>query len=287
MKVQLLGAAQTVTGSCYMIEACGKRFCIDCGMHQGNKAIEARNREAELYQPTAIDFILVTHAHIDHSGLLPKIVKEGFAGPIFCTKATSELLDLMLQDSAHIQEMEALWEARKYQRRGIKNPPTALYSVEDAQKTVTLFQTVDYHKTFEPAPGIRVTYFDAGHILGSGSLRLEADENGKTTSLIFSGDIGRPQSLIVRTPETPPKADYVFMESTYGDRDHKDENLSVDELGEAIAYSYGKGEKVIIPAFAVERTQEVLYCLHMLAKLGKLPADMPVFVDSPLAIRAT
>ena len=287
MKVQFLGAAQTVTGSCYMVEAAGKRFCIDCGMHQGNKAIEARNRETELYRAPAIDFILVTHAHIDHSGLLPKIVKEGFAGPIFCTKATSELLDLMLQDSAHIQEMEALWEARKYQRRGIKNPPTALYSVEDAQKTVTLFQTVDYHKTFEPAPGIRVTYFDAGHILGSGSLRLEADENGKTTSLIFSGDIGRPQSLIVRSPETPPKADYVFMESTYGDRDHKDENLSVDELGEAIAYSYGKGEKVIIPAFAVERTQEVLYCLHMLAKLGKLPADMPVFVDSPLAIRAT
>ena len=176
-----------------MVEAAGKRFCIDCGMHQGNKAIEARNRETELYQPAAIDFILVTHAHIDHSGLLPKMVKEGFAGPIFCTKATSELLDLMLQDSAHIQEMEALWEARKYQRRGLKNPPTALYNVEDAQKTVTLFQTVDYHKVFEPAPGIRVTYYDAGHILGSGSLRLEADEDGKTTSLIFSGDIGRPQ----------------------------------------------------------------------------------------------
>ena len=149
----------------------------------------------------------------------------------------TELLDLMLQDSAHIQEMEAMWEARKYQRRGLKNPPTALYSVEDAQKTTALFQTVDYHKVFEPAPGIRVIYYDAGHILGSGSLRLEADEDGKTTSLIFSGDIGRPQSLIVRSPETPPKADYVFMESTYGDRDHKDENLSVDELGEAIAYS--------------------------------------------------
>lgn len=287
MKVQFLGAAQTVTGSCYMVEAAGRRFCIDCGMHQGNKAIEARNRDISQYRSPDIEFILVTHAHIDHSGLLPKVVKEGFSGPIYCTKATSELLDLMLQDSAHIQEMEAMWEAKKYQRRGLKNPPAALYTVEDAQKATALFQTVDYHKVFEPAPGIRVTYYDAGHILGSGSLRLEADEDGKTTSLIFSGDIGRPQSLIVRNPETPPKADYVFMESTYGDRDHKDENLSVDELSEAIAYSYGKGEKVIIPAFAVERTQEVLYCLHMINKQGKLPEDMPVFVDSPLAIRAT
>ncbi|SFW12481.1 metallo-beta-lactamase family protein [Desulfovibrio desulfuricans] len=287
MKVQFLGAAQTVTGSCYMIEACGKRFCIDCGMHQGNKAIDARNREIEVYRPTDIDFVLITHAHIDHSGLLPRIVRDGFNNPVYCTKATSELLDLMLQDSAHIQEMEAQWEAKKYMRRGLKNPPAALYTVEDAQKAVSLFSAVDYHKTFEPAPGIRVTYYDAGHILGSGSVRIEADEDGKTTSLIFSGDIGRPQALIVRSPESPPQADYVFMESTYGDRDHKNEETSDQELAEAIAYSYGKGEKVIIPAFAVERTQEVLYCLHTLSKQGKLPEDMPVYVDSPLAIRAT
>ena len=287
MKVQFLGAAQTVTGSCYMIEACGKRFCIDCGMHQGNKAIEARNRETEVYRPSELDFMLITHAHIDHSGLLPRIVREGFQGPVYCTKATSELLDLMLQDSAHIQEMEAQWEAKKYMRRGLKNPPAALYTAEDAQKAVSLFAAVDYHKTFEPAPGIRVTYYDAGHILGSGSLRIEADEDGKTTSLIFSGDIGRPQALIVRSPEIPPQADYVFMESTYGDRDHKNEESSDQELAEAIAYSYSKGEKVIIPAFAVERTQEVLYCLHTLSKQGKLPKDMPVYVDSPLAIRAT
>lgn len=286
MKVQFLGAAQTVTGSCYMIEACGRRFCVDCGMHQGNKAIEERNR-SELYRPGDIDFILITHAHIDHSGLLPKMTREGFAGPVYCTKATGELLELMLQDSAHIQEMEALWEARKYLRRGLKNPPSALYTVEDARKTAALFHTVDYHTTFEPAPGIRVTYYDAGHILGSGSLRLEVEEDGKTTTVIFSGDIGRPQSLIVRNPETPPQADFIFMESTYGDRDHKDEGRSVEELGEAVAYSHAKGEKVIIPAFAVERTQEVLYCLHLLARQGKLPDDMPVFVDSPLAIRAT
>ncbi|MBO4300849.1 MAG: MBL fold metallo-hydrolase [Desulfovibrio sp.] len=286
MKVQFLGAAQTVTGSCYMMEACGKRFCVDCGMHQGNKAIEERN-QSELYRPGDIDFILVTHAHIDHSGLLPRMAKQGFAGPIYCTKATCELLELMLQDSAHIQEMEATWEAKKFQRRGLSNPPVALYTVEDALKASSLFHTVDYHTVFEPAPGISVTYYDAGHILGSGSLRLQIRENGKTTTVIFSGDIGRPQSLIVRNPETPPQADYIFMESTYGDRDHKDEHRSVEELGEAIAYSHSRGEKVIIPAFAVERTQEILYCLHLLARQGKLPEDMPVFVDSPLAIRAT
>ena len=287
MKVQFLGAAQTVTGSCYMIEACGKRFCIDCGMHQGNKAIEERNRNPRPYAPGNIDFILVTHAHIDHSGLLPLVVREGFSKPIYCTKATSELLDIMLQDSAHIQEMEAQWEAKKYSRRGLKNPPAALYTTEDALKTAELLHPVAYHEDFEPAPGIKVTYYDAGHILGSGSLRLEVTEDDKTTSIIFSGDIGRPQALIVRDPESPPKADYIFMESTYGDRNHKDEDISDQELADAIAYSYSKGEKVIIPAFAVERTQEILYCLHILQSKGKLPADMPVFVDSPLAIRAT
>lgn len=287
MKVQFLGAAQTVTGSCFMLEACGKRFCVDCGLHQGNKAIEERNRDEKPYAPESLDFVLVTHAHMDHSGLLPMLVKHGFKGSIYCTRATAELLELMLQDSAHIQEVEAQWAATKYQRRGLKNPPPALYTTDDAIRTATFFKEVEYHTVFEPAPGIRVTYYDAGHILGSGSLRIEADEDGKTTSIIFSGDIGRPQALIVRDPETPPTADYVFMESTYGDRNHKNESVSDAELADAIAYSYGKGEKVIIPAFAVERTQEILYCLHNLNRQGKLPQDMPVFVDSPLAIRAT
>lgn len=287
MKVQFLGAARTVSGSCFMMEACGKRFCVDCGLHQGNKAIEERNRDEKPYAPESLDFVLVTHAHMDHSGLLPMLVKHGFKGAIYCTRATGELLEIMLQDSAHIQEIEAQWTATKYQRRGLKNPPPALYTTDDALRTATFFHEVEYHTVFEPAPGIRVTYYDAGHILGSGSLRIEADEDGKTTSMIFSGDVGRPQALIVRDPETPPTADYIFMESTYGDRNHKNETVSDAELADAIAYSYGKGEKVIIPAFAVERTQEILYCLHNLNRQGKLPHDMPVFVDSPLAIRAT
>ncbi len=287
MKVQLFGAARTVTGSCYMIEACGARFTVDCGMHQGNKAIEERNFNTEMYRPEQIDFILMTHAHIDHSGLLPLMVRRGFAKPIYCTAATRELLEIMLQDSAHIQEMEAEWRAKKYSRRGLKNTVEPLYNVQDAANTVQYFQSVDYHQTFEPHPGIKVTYYDAGHILGSAFIVVEAVEDGKTTRVLFSGDLGRQHALIVRDPEPPVSVDYIFMESTYGDRDHKNEGQSDAELAEAIAYSHSHGEKVIIPAFAVERTQEILYCLHMLARQGKLPADMPVFVDSPLAIRAT
>lgn len=287
MKVQLFGAARTVTGSCYVVEACGARFTIDCGMHQGNKAIEERNLHTEMYRPSEIDFIVLTHAHIDHSGLLPRMVRDGFKNPIYCTEATSELVEILLEDSAHIQEMEALWRAQKYSRRGKKSPPPAMYSVEDARNTVQYLRSVNYHESFEPHPGIKVTLYDAGHILGSAFVLLEVTENGKTTKVIFSGDLGRPHSLIVRDPELPVAADYVFMESTYGDRDHNNEIGAADELAEAIAYSYAKGEKVIIPAFAVERTQEILYCLHNLAKQGKLPDDLPIFVDSPLAIRAT
>lgn len=287
MKVQLFGAARTVTGSCYVVEACGTRFTIDCGMHQGNKAIEERNLHTEMYRPSGIDFIILTHAHIDHSGLLPRMVRDGFTGPIYCTDATSELVAILLEDSAHIQEMEAQWRTEKYNRRGKKSPAPAMYTVEDAHNTVQYLHCVDYHQSFEPHPGIKVTLYDAGHILGSAFVLLEVTEEGKTTRVIFSGDLGRPQALIVRDPELPVPADYVFMESTYGDRDHNNEIGAADELAEAIAYSYAKGEKVIIPAFAVERTQEILYCLHNLAKQGKLPDDIPIFVDSPLAIRAT
>ncbi|MDR2744863.1 MAG: MBL fold metallo-hydrolase [Desulfovibrio sp.] len=287
MKIQFLGAARTVTGSCHVVEACGRRFCVDCGMHQGNRAIETRNRGTGAYRPRELDFILITHAHIDHSGLLPLLVREGFDKPVYCTGATASLLHIMLEDSAHIQEMEAGRRSAKYDRRGLKSPAPALYTLEDAQRAAALLTVVDYHKAFAPAPGISVTCYDAGHILGSGTLRLEIAERDESVSLVFSGDIGRKGALIVRDPEQPPVADYVFMESTYGDRNHKNETTSADELAEAIAYSHARGEKVIIPAFAVERTQEILYCLHVLNRDGRLPGDMPVIVDSPLAIRAT
>ncbi len=287
MQIQFLGAAQTVTGSCFMIEAAGARFAVDCGMHQGNKAIEARNQETSMYRPESIDFIIMTHAHIDHSGLLPRMVKEGFKNPVYCTPPTKDLLEILLLDSAHIQEVEARQRAEKYKRRGKGEAPEALYTTKDAENTIPLFTTQDYSQTFEPHAGIKVTFYDAGHIIGSSFVYIEATENGKTTTALFSGDLGRNEAYIMRDPEAPKHADFVFLESTYGDREH---NTTIDphvELANAIAYSYAKSEKVIIPAFAVERTQELLYCLHKLASEDKLPADMPVYLDSPLAIRAT
>ena len=288
MKVHFLGAAQTVTGSCYVIEACGIRFAVDCGMHQGGSAIEERNLDTERYEPTLLRFLLLTHAHIDHSGLLPRLVRDGFKGPIYCTAPTADLVTLMLEDSAHIQEMEAEWR-RKKQSRGGQNSKgiEPLYTVEDARKVPDSLAMVPYREMFSPHPGIEVVYHDAGHILGAAFLEVMVTEDGKKTRLIFSGDVGRPGTLLMFDPENPPQADYLFVESTYGDRNHKNEDATLDEMAEAIAYSYAKRDRVIIPAFAVGRTQEILYCLYLLAKRGQLPSDMPIYVDSPLAIRAT
>ena len=316
MKIHFMGAAQAVTGSCYILETGGHRFSVDCGMHQGNTEIEKRNLNLEGYRPAELDFILVTHAHIDHIGLLPRIVADGFKGQIYATPPTRDLMRILLLDSAHIQEMEAEQRHRKGQRRGQKTPQSPftagerrakgakpavhapmerrsaeldepLYVTADALATLPLIQAIEYNKPFEPAPGIRVTYRDAGHILGSAFIEIEYTEEGKPTKLIFSGDLGRPGQLILPDPSTGGHADYVFLESTYGDRNHKSVENSREELAAAIAYSYKNHEKVIIPAFAVERTQQILYTLFLLSEEGKLPKDMPVYLDSPLAIQAT
>jgi len=286
MKVKFMGAARTVTGSCFIVEAAGHRFAIDCGMHQGNKEIEKRNWETAGYDAAGLEFILVTHAHIDHAGLLPRIVKEGFRGPIYATPPTLDLLKILLLDSAHIQEMEAQWKTRKRLRHGeMKVDP--LYAQRDAEETAKRFREVRYDQDMSPFPGLTVTFRDAGHILGASILELAVAENGNTAKLVFSGDVGRPAQLIMKDPTSIEAADCLFMESTYGNRDHKDETASLAELAEAIAYSHRRREKVIIPSFAVERTQELLYCLHLLAGDGRLPQDMPVYVDSPLATQAT
>lgn len=287
MKVTFMGAARTVTGSCYILEHEGVRFAVDCGMHQGNKEIEGRNRNLDSYDAKNIDFILLTHAHIDHSGLLPAVVAKGFRGAIHCTAPTKDLLEIMLLDSAHIQEMEAEWANTKARRKGGKQIVQPLYTTSDAEKAIPLLSSVEYGTTFEPAPGIRVTYKDAGHILGSAFIEVEYVQDGKNTRIVFSGDLGRPEQLIVNDPSEIECADYLFLESTYGNRDHKDEQNSLDELAEAIAYSYKNREKVVIPAFAVERSQQIIYSLFLLHKQGRLPHDMPVYLDSPLAIRAT
>ncbi|MCL1940114.1 MAG: MBL fold metallo-hydrolase [Desulfovibrionaceae bacterium] len=287
MKIQLLGAAQTVTGSCFVIEAAGKRFAVDCGMHQGNAAIEKRNFNTKAYQAAKLDFVLLTHAHIDHSGLLPRMVREGFKGPVYCTEPTADLLDIMLLDSAHIQEMEAEWANRKRARRG-NGFVEALYTTEDAAKAAGLLKAVRYNDDFSPVPGVQVCFRNAGHILGSSFFEMKVTENGESTGLIFSGDLGRPNALLMNDAALPEfRADYLFLESTYGDRNHKNESTSRDELAEAIARATANGQKTIIPAFAVERTQEVIYTLFLLHKEGKLPPGIPVYVDSPLAIKAT
>ncbi len=286
MKVKFMGAARTVTGSCFIIEADGRRFAIDCGMHQGNKEIEKRNWETANYDAAGLEFILITHAHIDHAGLLPRIVREGFRGPIYATPPTLDLLKILLLDSAHIQEMEAQWKSRKRLRHGGDNV-APLYTRRDAEETAKNFREIYYDRAMTPVPGLTVTFRDAGHILGASILELGFTADGKTTKIVFSGDVGRPDQLIIKDPTIIEAADYLFMESTYGNRDHKDEEASLEELAEAIAYSYRRREKVIIPSFAVERTQELLYCLHLLNGSGCLPKDMPVYVDSPLATAAT
>ena len=285
MKVKLMGAARTVTGSCYIIEAAGRRFAVDCGLHQGNEEIEKRNWDVDIYDPPGIEFILLTHAHMDHAGLIPRLVQKGFRGRIYMTPCTGNLLNIMLLDSAHIQEMEALWKSKKRLRHG-ETDIAPLYVQKDAMNAFPLFSTVTYNEPFSPFPGLTVVFRDAGHILGAAMVELSLFEDGMPVKVVFSGDIGRPSQLLVRDPTVIEEADFLFMESTYGNRNHKDEGDSLSELAEAISYSYKRGQKVIIPAFAVERTQEMIYSLHLLAKDGRLP-DIPVFVDSPLAIQAT
>jgi len=286
MKVKFMGAARTVTGSCFIVEVGSHRFAVDCGMHQGNKEIEKRNWDTTGYDPAGLEFILITHAHIDHAGLLPRIVRDGFRGPIYATPPTLELMKILLLDSAHIQEMEAQWKTRKCLRYG-ETKVDPLYTQRDAEETARYFREVRYDQAVSPGDGMTVAFRDAGHILGASILELTVTEDGKESRLVFSGDVGRPAQLIVNDPTVIETADYLFMESTYGNRDHKDEDESLNELAEAIDFSYRQGEKTIIPSFAVERTQELLYCLHLLDRDGRLPKDMPVYVDSPLATRAT
>ncbi len=286
MKIKFMGAARTVTGSCYILEMNGHRWAVDCGMHQGNRDIEERNWETDVYDPRNIEFFLMTHAHMDHSGLLPRMVANGFRGKIYATPPTVDLLRIMLLDSAHIQETEAQWKSKRRVRRGEKKIDP-LYTQKDAMDVFPMFEEKHYQEPFQPLPGLTVNFQDAGHILGASVIELWLGENGTRNKIVFSGDIGRPAQLLVQDTSTIHSADFLFLESTYGDRNHKDEESTLNELAEAINYSYGNGEKVIIPAFAVERAQEIIYSLYLLFKQGKIPRDLPVYLDSPLAIRAT
>ena len=242
MKIRFMGAARTVTGSCFILETGDHRFAIDCGMHQGNAEIEKRNWDIEIYDPAGIEFMLMTHAHMDHSGLLPRLVQKGFHGKVYITPPTEDLLRIMLLDSAHIQEMEAQWKSRKRLRYGDKDI-IPLYTQKDVQATFPLFSAVKYETPFSPFPGLTVTFKDAGHILGAAMIELAVTESGKTSRIVFSGDIGRPAQLLMQDPTVIAETDFLFMESTYGNRNHKDEKDSLNELAEAIAYSYQPGRE--------------------------------------------
>ncbi len=285
MRLEFWGAARTVTGSCFSVETNDRRFLVDCGMFQGAKRIRELNYEEFPVSPAEIEFVLLTHAHIDHCGLLPRLVKNGFKGPIYATKATCELVKIMLPDSAHIQESDALILTRKGQRRG-DAPVEPLYSLDDATETLTHLQIVNYNEPFDVLPNVTVTFRDAGHILGSSTLTMKVTEYEKSTTVVFSGDLGQPDQPILRNPVAIDGADFLVVESTYGDRAHQlyDKETALMEI---INDTMDRGGNLIIPAFAVGRTQTLLYYFYRLYKEGRLDEDIPIILDSPLAIAAT
>ncbi len=285
MKLYFYGAAHEVTGSCSLLEVAGKRLLIDCGMEQGQDIYENQSLPVPANR---IDGVLLTHAHIDHSGLLPMLCAQGFHGPICTTAMTHALCNLMLRDSAHIQQSEAEWKNRKAQRAG-GEPVTPLYTMEDAEKAISLMQDWVYDTPGELFPGVQLRFVDAGHLMGSASVEVTATENGETRVIVFSGDIGSRNKPILRDPQYVTKADYAVVESTYGDRLHGPEPDHVRELADVIQRTFDRGGNVIIPAFAVGRTQELLYFLREIKaqNLVKGHGEFRVVVDSPLAIEAT
>jgi metallo-beta-lactamase family protein len=290
MKITFLGAAKTVTGSCYFIETKSGRFLVDCGMFQGHSKEEALNEEAFPFNPAELDFVILTHAHIDHSGRIPKLYKEGFKGGIIATKATVELCGIMLPDSGHIQEFENEWTNRKRERAGLP-PVKPLYTFQEALDCAKLFKSINYGEVIKPCDGVKVRFNDAGHILGSAIIELWVEENGEETKTVFSGDLGNMHVPILRDPTFIESADYLFVESTYGNRLHADVKNKVDKFVDIINETAAKGGNVVIPSFAVGRTQEIIYEMHNQRekygdKIKKL-MDMPVYVDSPLAVSTT
>ena len=285
MKLMFLGADHEVTGSCHYIEACGKSILLDCGMEQGRDTYE--NQEIPV-AAGRIDYVFLSHAHIDHSGLLPLLHKNGFQGQIYATEATTDLCRIMLLDSAHIQEFEAQWRNRKNKRAG-KAPFEPLYTTEDAMAVMEHFVPCDYMKEIEVCEGVKIRFTDVGHLLGSSSIEIWLTENGVSKKIVFSGDIGNLDQPIIKDPAYIKEADYAFMESTYGDRSHGPKPDYVSELTKILQRTFDRGGNVVIPSFAVGRTQEMLYFIREIKEKGlvKGHGNFPVYIDSPLAIEAT
>lgn len=285
MQVTFCGAAGSVTGSCFWIKTENMEFLVDCGMFQGSKEEREKNRREFLFNPGNIRYVLLTHAHIDHSGLIPRLYLQGFKGEVLCTHATKDLAGVMLPDSGHIQEMEAEWRSRKKARLG-EPPVEPLYTAAEAVQCLQHFASVGYGEIFELGPGVRVRFSDAGHIFGSAIIEVWVEEKGETTKLVFSGDLGQANQPIIRNPQLIENADVVFIESTYGARKHENKEDRVERLREIIIESVASGGNLIIPSFAVGRTQDLLYHINLLLKEGKIPA-LPVYIDSPMAVSAT
>ncbi|MCX7921794.1 MAG: MBL fold metallo-hydrolase [Clostridia bacterium] len=290
MKITFLGAAKTVTGSCFLVETKDYKFLVDCGMFQGHSKENALNEEAFPFNPSDLDFILLTHAHIDHSGRIPKVYLDGFKGEIIATNATVDLCSIMLPDCGHIQEIENDWVNRKRERAG-KQPIKPLYTYQDAVDCISLFRRINYSEVIKINDDIRVRFNDAGHILGSAIIEVWITENGEETKVVFTGDLGNKNIPILKDPSIIESADYLVIESTYGNRLHQQNENKVERFIDIINETIQGGGNVIIPSFAVGRTQEIIYDLHKERetygeKLKRL-FNIPVFVDSPLAISAT
>ena len=288
MKISFYGAAETVTGSCFLLEGADTKILIDCGMFQGSSELSQLNGEDFPFDTTEIPNMLLTHAHIDHSGRIPKLVKDGFKGKIYTTRATKDLCTIMLEDSAHIQEMEAEYDSRKNRRKGLEDVEP-LYTIEDAVNAMQYFEPIEYDQTIQLTDTVKFRLNDAGHMLGSSIIEIWFIENGIEEKIVFSGDLGNHDKPLLKDPTYLDETDYVIMESTYGNRNHKEKNEFADTLLEVILDTLSKDGTVVIPSFAVGRTQEILYEIDQYkAKqmLGKYN-DVKVILDSPLAIKAT
>ena len=295
MKITFLGATKMVTGSNFLVEAAGKKFLVDCGMYQGKAELEIENHKPFEYNPAEIDFMLLTHAHIDHSGRIPKLYNEGFKGPIYAHKATCDLCGIMLPDSGHIQEMEAQWKNKKRLRKGEQEVPP-LYTAEDAIRCLEIFNPIKYDDIIQVDENIYVRFNDAGHMLGSSIIEIWAKEDGKETKAVFTGDLGNNDIPLLASPTMIDNCDYLVMESTYGSRVHNKNEQKAELFLDIVSETIDNGGTVVIPSFAVGRTQEILYEINKIKETRdddefrrkyKTLMKAPVYVDSPLAISAT
>ena len=285
INLTFLGATGQVTGSCYLLETGNHRILMDCGMFQGNRETEKQNEADFPFDPAKIDAVIVSHAHLDHCGRLPKLTKAGFSGPVYLTSASYPLLDLMLKDAVHLQIKDTEWENRRRERAG-KELVEPLYDLADVEALLKLRKPLDYGRKSQILPDVELSFHEAGHILGSAIVKIIINDDGKAKTLVFSGDLGNPKSPLLRDAEKILEADVLLLESTYGDRDHKPLDNTLEELKDILADAEASGGNVIIPAFAIGRSQDLIYWLGKLQRQGRLPQQQ-IFLDSPMAINAS